>query len=106
MIPSGTPERTDAAQRRYWRIVQDCLTVLHHWSLPLAEAGIAQLRERLAVREDPGFPVMIYHAEPFDVACDLAAQQLDYTAHREAYEAILYRAGSSACAPRIQRQAQ
>ena len=38
---------------------------------------------------------MTYHAEPFEVACDLADHQLDYAAHREAYEAILHRARSS-----------
>jgi hypothetical protein len=38
---------------------------------------------------------MIYHAEPFEMACDLADQPLDYAAHREAYEAILHRARAS-----------
>ena len=95
MIPSHTFDRANAAQERYWRTIHDCLTALHHWSPAQTDDAIARLRKRLAVREDPDFPVMIYHAEPFEVACDIAGQQLDYAAHREAYEAILHRAGSS-----------
>jgi hypothetical protein len=95
LIPSDTSDRANAAQERYWCIVHDCLTALHRWSPAAADDAIARLRERLAVHEDPDFPVMIYHAEPFEVACDLADQQVDYAAHREAYEAILDRARSS-----------
>jgi hypothetical protein len=95
LIPSDTSDRANAAQERYWRIIHDCLTALHHWNPAEADNAIARLRERLAVREDADFPTMIYHAEPFEVACDIAAQQLDYAAHREAYEAILHRARSS-----------
>jgi len=82
------------------------LTALHHWNPAQADDAIARLQERLAVREDPDFPLMIYHAEPFEVACDIAGQQLDYAAHRKAYEAILHRAHSTAFAPRVQRQVQ
>jgi hypothetical protein len=106
LIHSDTSERTAAAQERYWRIVHECLTALHQWDPAQADDAIARLQERLAVREDPDFPLMTYHAEPFEVACDLAGQQLDYAAHREAYEAILHRARSSACTPRVQRQVQ
>jgi hypothetical protein len=95
VIASDGTARTSAAQKRYWRVVHGCSTDLHDWSAPAADDAIARLRERLAAREDPDFPLMIYHAEPFDVACDLADQQLDYAANREVYEAIIRQARSS-----------
>jgi hypothetical protein len=36
---------------------------------------------------------MFYHSEPFEVACNLAEQQLDLSKHREEYEEILRQHG-------------
>jgi hypothetical protein len=64
----------DARQKEvYWRIVRDCLTGLFTFSEAEAFQAVGHLREALSQQEN-GYSDLIYHAEPFDVARDLAKQ--------------------------------
>lgn len=72
----------------FWRTVEECLVEFHH--LPRAEAfrQVQELRVRL---ERPPLGLsgdVVYHDEPFDVACRLAGKALDLSSHRPRYEAI------------------
>jgi hypothetical protein len=78
-----------AARRAYWNVVRACLVQLHGWSGRRADGAIAEFRRRLRASSNPLTAVIVYHAEEFDLACDLADHPLDYFEHRAAYEAIL-----------------
>ena len=77
------------AERAYWEIVLACLVQLHGWSDGQAVQAVADFRKRLRALANPTAAVMVYHAEPFDVACDLANRALDYFERRAAYATIL-----------------
>jgi len=71
-------------QDRFWSIVRQCIRKFHacHVSKTLAEA--TRLRKKVN-----GMPVeqmeLFYHAEPFDVACNLADNVLEVKDHLEEY---------------------
>jgi hypothetical protein len=60
----------------FWGVTRDCLIQFHGFPPADAAQGVASLRESLAEIRVPHVE-MIYHAEPFDVACDIAKKQLD-----------------------------
>ncbi len=86
------------AKDAFWRVVQDCLTDILGLTPADAHERSARLRERV---ESPPFglsPDMVYHAEPIDIAYDLAgleAGPAEYhnarARHQEQYETILNR---------------
>jgi hypothetical protein len=64
---------------------------LHDWSGRRADRELTDLRKRLRAASNPLTAVFIYNTDEFDLACDLAENQLDYDEHRAAYEAIVTR---------------
>lgn len=81
----------------FWAVVQDCLVQFHSFSRGAAENTVTDLRRRLrrlklppAKKGQHSFRQMIYHAEPWYIACNLAENELllDKTT-RSAYERIL-----------------
>lgn len=77
MIPQRTEVIPPDEVAGFWLVVRDCLIRFHGISADEAERGIAELREKLADSKVPGAVEMIYHDEPFYVACDIARQRLD-----------------------------
>jgi hypothetical protein len=75
----------------FWAAVRECL--IHFHRVPPSEAAgkVSSLRQRLAEAPAGSLSDMIYHAEPFDVACDLAGEPLDRTKFAGEYEEILDR---------------
>jgi len=74
-------------QDHFWSIVRQCVRTFHTVdpSKTLAEAT----RLRRKVNEMPVEQMeLFYHAEPFDVACNLAGNALDVKDHLEEYIAI------------------
>ncbi len=73
----------------YWDVVEDCLHNPHRLSRPHAK----QLTEGFrGIIENPPPDIssdIFYHAEPFDVACDLAGQELELERNRDEYDLIL-----------------
>lgn len=61
----------------FWEVTRDCLIQFHGLSPADAAFGVDSLRARLAEIRTSRSLEMIYHAEPFDVACDIAKKQLD-----------------------------
>ena len=83
------------AKDEFWSVVEECLQEFHHLSPLDAVQKTRELRRKLK-SPPPGLPAVlageiIYHDEPFDVACDLAGQQLDLAQFRSQYDAILSR---------------
>ncbi|MFL5340516.1 MAG: hypothetical protein ACJ8F7_10230 [Gemmataceae bacterium] len=71
-------------QNHFWNVVRQCIRSFHARcaSTTLPKAG--RLRKKV-----DGMPPeqmeMFYHAEPFDVACDLAGNRLDVGKHLTEY---------------------
>ena len=82
-----SPEARDA----YWNVVRECLTRFH--GLSECEA-VRRMREHVEdLRQAPeGLPMeIVYNVEPFDVACDLAEQELDWDLFKDEYLSMLSR---------------
>lgn len=74
-------------QDRFWDVVRQCLHEfhVHHASAALPKAALLQGRVNdMASEQMESF----YHAEPFDVACDLANNHLSLKDHLDQYLAI------------------
>ena len=60
---------------RFWAAVQDCLVTFHHQPPAQAAQAVVDLWRRLhGAEEQPHLADMIYHAEPWSIACNLAEQ--------------------------------
>jgi hypothetical protein len=74
---------TPDAESQYWAVVRDCLREFHGMAAPLARRKVAALRKKLD--ELPGNRESFFHAEPFDVAGDIARNRLKIGNHLERY---------------------
>ena len=75
----------------FWEVVEECLIVIHGFSKPEAYRRSLDLRTRIEAAPAGMSSDVFYHAEPFDVACDIAGKQLDLAQYRGQYEPILQR---------------
>jgi hypothetical protein len=84
----------------FWATVEDCLVQFHNVSRGTAAEKVTDLWRRLGnltlppAKEDdraqPQFDDMIYHAEPWYIACNLAENEIPLDQeHRPAYDKIL-----------------
>lgn len=74
--------------RAFWDTVRDSLIELHGLSSADAARRVLGLRQRLNDRPTDNTLDIIYHAEPFDVACNLAEHEIRWEDHQAAYRAI------------------
>lgn len=86
---------------QFWAAVVDCLVEFHRLSPDAAQQKVADLKERLASLAAPAtvgndgresqlsYEDMIYHAEPWDIACNLANNPIRVGPHSTAYDRIL-----------------
>lgn len=80
----------------FWAAVEDCLMTFHQRSRCEAAEMVLNLFRRLPTTEvgsDPAFGEMIYHAEPWQIACNLADNDLPISEHQQAYENLLQKNG-------------
>ena len=85
---------------KYWAAVEDCLVKFHCLQRCDAASTVMSFQKRLAdiplFQADSGpmttdFDDMIYHAEPWYIACNLADKEIPLEQHWSAYEDILRR---------------
>jgi hypothetical protein len=81
------PQATD----EFWSVVEECLREFHHLSPVDAVEKGRELRRKLKAAPPGIMGELIYHDEPFDVACELAGRHLDLGQYRAQYDAILSR---------------
>lgn len=86
-LPSFPPEFVEA----YWDTVADTLVTLHGMAQRDAFTKVRALRRRIAARSDGSGRDIVYHAEPFDVACRLAGRELPWEAAAAVYADIVRR---------------
>src|SRR5580700_4898253 len=75
-------------KRQYWDIVVDCLVELFGQSMTEARDRAKRLRSKIEGRRGAR---LFYHAEPLNVAADLADLSRDYETMRGRYDEILHR---------------
>lgn len=73
----------------FWHVVKECLVQFHGFSESDADKQSATLRMRIESPPTGMSSDMFYHAEPFDVACDIAEKQLDLSKYRQQYYVLL-----------------
>lgn len=79
---------TDALKTAFWQVVSDCLVEFHDYSSARARMDVLLLRGRMEESPAGIDPEMIYHSEPFDIACRLAEEEVQLEKHRLRYEEI------------------
>jgi hypothetical protein len=79
------------AKDMFWKVVEECLITIHGLTKPEAYRRSLDLRTRIEAAPAGMSSDIFYHAEPFDVACDIAGNQLDVSQYRQQYEPILHR---------------
>jgi hypothetical protein len=79
------------AKDAFWHVVEECLIEIHGLSQPDAHGRSMALRARIESPPSGMSSDIFYHAEPFDVACDIVGSQLDLAQYRPQYEPILSR---------------
>ena len=71
-------------QDHFWSVVRQCIRKFHAGSATRTLIEVTRLRKKVK-----GMPLeqmeLFYHAEPFDVACDLADNALDVKDHLDEY---------------------
>ncbi len=71
-------------QDHFWSVVRQCVRRFHSRCASSTLPKATRLRKKVT-----GMPVeqmeLFYHAEPFDVACDLAGHRLDVRKHLSEY---------------------
>jgi hypothetical protein len=79
------------AAEAFWQVVIACLARFHGFSESEAEEATLSLRKRIESPPDSLSSDIFYHAEPFDVACDVAKKplRLENPDYRHQYDVIL-----------------
>ena len=81
----------------FWNVVADCLHEFHEMPCDQARLSAMRLRQRVDSPSYEAFrpvgydPEMIYHAEPFDVAADLAGRPLELGPFEPQYDRLIKR---------------
>ena len=73
----------------FWAATVECLVRYHGYTHEDARGGIAQFRERISRARISDPEKMVYHDEPFNVACDIAGRELDRFGIIDEYERLL-----------------
>ena len=60
------------AKDTFWEVVEECLTTIHGHAKLVAHGRSLDLRTRIESAPLGMSSNIFYHAEPFDVACDIA----------------------------------
>ncbi len=80
----------------FWTAVEDCLVTFHNVPRCTAAEKVTGLWRNLPSSIDDSrsaFSDMIYHAEPWQIACNLAGQDLPIAAYQQQYQALLAQNG-------------
>lgn len=79
------------AKDAFWDVVENCLVEFHGLSKRDAHLKRVDLRTHIESPPTEMSSEIFYHAEPFDVACDIAESPLDLSQYRSRYDQILNR---------------
>lgn len=76
----------------FWKTVEDCLVEFHDLTAFAAQEKVRDYREQLAKEArqlgTEWMEDLVYHAEPWRLACDLAGRELDLSDYCGEYQRI------------------
>ncbi len=81
--------KTKDDNETFWLVVVDCLATFHNWPIERATEGVSKFEKKLLSKVSASEFGLIFHEEPFQVACEIAGKPTDIASHRTRYEAIL-----------------
>lgn len=73
----------------FWAATVECLVRYHGYTHRDARGGVAGFRERISRAPISHPDKMVYHDEPFNVACSIAGRELDRFGVIDEYERLL-----------------
>lgn len=73
----------------FWAATVECLVRFHGHTCAGAREGVAAFRDRIARAPVSRPEEMVYHDEPFNVACSIAGRELDRFRLIDEYDHIL-----------------
>ena len=79
-------------EAKYWEIVRQCLVEFHHYNYPKASTEVASFKDD--VSSTMKNPYLVFHEEPFYLACNLSSKQLPLSEYRDKYESVLAKINS------------
>jgi hypothetical protein len=82
---------TESLKNAFWAAVAECLAEFHGRKLTEAKLAVFDLRARVENPPEEIDSDLVYHSEPFYVACDLAGEVLDIGLYAKEYDEILER---------------
>ncbi len=85
---------TEKSKQAFWRAIRDCLVEFHGLPAAKADERVSAI-EKDYVRRGKHPTDIVYHEEPFTLACELVGNPLDYFAVKERYEKVLCHSGWS-----------
>ena len=85
--------KTKKDNEEFWLVVEDCLVTFHRRARARAKEAVSGFRGSICGRLKKDEFDLIYHVEPFSVACEIAAAELDISERRSQYEEILQKRG-------------
>ena len=81
----------------FWASVKDCLVTFHHIDTGTAADKVTSFWMSLSKATlspgEPDFADIVYHSEPWYIACNLAQSDLPLAGHWTAYQEILSKNG-------------
>jgi hypothetical protein len=77
---------------RFWKTVEDCLIGIHEMDKHEARRRVGEFRKGLPISVHPDrqgeVNLMIYHEEPYYIACDIAQADVPLEEHKKEYDDI------------------
>jgi hypothetical protein len=83
-----------SAAAHFWSAVEDCLVRFHQFEREKAAEKVTVMWRQLprgpeTKCNEPSFDDMIYHAEPWHIACNLAGEDLPLNPYQSEYREVL-----------------
>jgi hypothetical protein len=92
MVISATELRQ---RKQYWKRVSMCLVAFHKFQPAKADEKVAELQKRFPLKSTSPVVELIYHEEPFRLACKLVNSKMSVKSHSRKYQEILDSTGET-----------
>lgn len=76
-------------RQQYWLQVRECLIRFHHFTQKDAEGEVLRLLKKLPLDSNDPSVELVYHVEPFRLACKVTGQRLSVKDFAAEYQVVL-----------------
>lgn len=77
------------SRQQYWLQVRECLVRFHHYTQKDAEGEVLRLLKKLPLDSIDPSVELVYHVEPFRLACKVTGKRLSVKAFATEYQDVL-----------------